>query len=706
MARAILHPGRNVWRVERAGRASVLIDGAAFFGAVRRAFLKARRSIFIVGWDIDSRMRLVGESNMANDGCSPVLAEFLGELVASRPDLHVYLLLWDYSIVYVNERELFPRLSLQWRTPPRVMLCMDNAVPFGSSQHQKLIVVDDSVAFTGGLDLALRRWDTSEHSPEHPGRIDVSGCGYPPFHDVQLMVDGPAALALAVLARRRWCRAHGTEPPIDPVGDPWPEDVPPQFTDVNVGIARTEPGFEGQLPVREVETLFLDSIDRAQRTIYIENQFMTSSEVANRLALRLRERPQLEVLAVSPRCYGSWIESRTLGDERIRFKRMLEQAGGSRVRVAYPAVNDGTVTVDTSVHSKVMVVDDRLLRIGSANLNNRSMAVDTECDVAIEAGTDAERAAITSIRNLLLADHCGVDEHTMALAIDQHSSLIAATDRFASNGHRLCPVEDSEPSDSMLTDVLGEIVDPKGPLTAKVIWNRIGTRAKQVGSAIFVVGAAVVLLSVLWYFTPISEFATPRRAADLLSAAAGSPWAPAWVILAYLVGGLIAFPVVVLIVATAATFGPWPGFPYALTGVLASALLTYLLGGWLGRDAIRRMLGSRYARIQREVEQRGLLAVAAIRTVPIAPFTLVNLVAGACAIAPIDYLVGTTIGMLPGLIAASLLGRELAALLSDFSAEKLAVLLLIIVGWVAIAWSAQSIVIRLRRRATRPRSTL
>src|SRR5918992_3939714 len=117
MESRILLPGRNVWRIEQAARAAVLVDGAAFFGAVRRAFLNAQRSIFIVGWDIDSRTRLVGDGNDASDGYSPVLAEFLSELVATRPGLHVYLLLWDYSLVYAMERELFPRLSLQWRTP-------------------------------------------------------------------------------------------------------------------------------------------------------------------------------------------------------------------------------------------------------------------------------------------------------------------------------------------------------------------------------------------------------------------------------------------------------------------------------------------------------------------------------------------------------------------------------------------------------------
>jgi phospholipase D1/2 len=135
MGSTILQPARNVWRIEDAARAAVLVDGASFFGAVRQAFLNAQRSIFIVGWDIDSRTRLVGEGIDPDDGYSPILAELLSELVETRADLRVYILLWDYPMVYAQEREMFPRLSLQWQTPSRVMLCMDDAVPFGSSQH-------------------------------------------------------------------------------------------------------------------------------------------------------------------------------------------------------------------------------------------------------------------------------------------------------------------------------------------------------------------------------------------------------------------------------------------------------------------------------------------------------------------------------------------------------------------------------------------
>src|SRR5262245_18602242 len=274
---SFLRPKHNVWRIERASRAAVLIDAAAFFDAVRGACLKAERSVLVVGWDIDSRTQLVGDSGTAADGYASGFADFLTELVATRPDLRVDLLLWDYSLLYAGEREPLPRLSLGWRTPDRITLCIDNSVPFGSSQHQKLVVVDDAVAFSGGLDLTIRRWDTTAHSAENRHRVDPHGRPYRPFHDVQMMVDDDAARALALLARERWCRAHGGPPEVEPHGDPWPEIVRPDFTDVEIGIARTQPRFDHEEPVYEAETLFADSIDRAEREIYIENQFLSSA---------------------------------------------------------------------------------------------------------------------------------------------------------------------------------------------------------------------------------------------------------------------------------------------------------------------------------------------------------------------------------------------------------------------------------------------
>ena len=403
-----LRPNHNVWRIERAARAAVLIDAAAFFEAVRGACLKAERSIFVVGWDIDSRTQLVGADGRPADGLPSSFADFLSDLVRTRPDLHVHLLLWDYSLLYAGERELLPRLSLGWRTPERVTLCIDNSVPFGSSQHQKIVVVDDAVAFSGGLDLTIRRWDTTSHSAENRQRVDPSGHPYRPFHDVQMMVDGAAARALAQLARERWCRANGGVPQVEPHGDPWPETVRADFTDVDVGIARTQPRYDGEDAIREAETLFVDSIDLAEREIYIENQFLSSPLIADRLADRLGRCPELEVVIVAPRSHNSWVERHTMRNGRIRFWRRVHAAGGNRVRLVYPAVEQGGHATDTMIHSKVMVVDDRFLRVGSANMNNRSMGADTECDLAIEARSDRERTAILEIRNRLLGEHCGV----------------------------------------------------------------------------------------------------------------------------------------------------------------------------------------------------------------------------------------------------------------------------------------------------------
>lgn len=700
MGSTILQSGRNVWRVEPAARATVLVDGASFFAAVRKAFLNAQRSIFIVGWDIDSRVRLAGVA--PDDGYPLLLSDFLTALVQERPELEVYVLLWDFSIIYAGQRELFPRLSLQWQTPSRVTLCLDDAVPFGSSQHQKLIVIDDALAFSGGLDLTLRRWDTPEHNPHEPARVDASDRTYPPFHDVQMMVDGEAAHALAMLARRRWCRAKGTEPAFAPVGDPWPKDVQADFTDVRIGIARTEPAFNGQGKVSEVERLFHNSIECAQESIYIENQFISSLDIAKHLAQRLRERPKLEIVTVSPRSYTSWVVTSTLGSRRGDFVQLLRQAGGKRVRMTYPCVDDGRAVVDTMVHSKVMVIDDKVLRVGSANLNNRSMGVDTECDLVIEAHNDADRAAIRRVRNQLLGDHCGVDADTVASMLGQHGSLIAAADRLSAYGHQLCPLElsETEPPGEISAMIEG-VVDPKQPLSVPQLWKRMRDKAPTVtGTALAIIAVLmfILVLTVAWHLTPISEFVTGGRLNAMLASISESAWAPLWILLAYLIGGAIAFPVTILIIATVTVFGPWLGFLYALVGMLASASLMYGMGAWLGRDTLRTTIGPRWEKVRREIDNRGVLAVAAIRLIPVAPFTFINLISGACSIAFVDYLAGTFIGALPGLTAISLLGREITSLLTDLSLNNVVRLALALLVWIAVVWAAQKAVTRLRER--------
>ncbi|MDU7521470.1 MAG: phospholipase, partial [Roseomonas mucosa] len=210
---ALLQPGRNLWRLAQAERATLLPDAAPYYDALRKALRNARHSIQIVGWDIDSRTPLAGPSGRVEDGLPETLGPFLSALAERNPDLRIRLLLWDYSVLYAMERELLPVLALRWNTPPNVELCLDDTVPFGASHHQKIVVVDGAIAFAGGLDLTIRRWDTAEHDPDNPLRVDPGGTPYPPFHDVQMLVDGPAAADLAELVRRRWARAACEELP-------------------------------------------------------------------------------------------------------------------------------------------------------------------------------------------------------------------------------------------------------------------------------------------------------------------------------------------------------------------------------------------------------------------------------------------------------------------------------------------------------------
>jgi phospholipase D1/2 len=693
----MFRPGQNVWRIERADRATVLIDGAAYFGAVRQALLKAQHTVLIAGWDIHSRTRLVGESGTADDGYPEIFVDFLTALCAERPRLEIRLLLWDFSLLYATERDAFPTYTLRWNTPPRIRLCMDDAVPIGSSQHQKLVIVDDAVAFSGGLDITIRRWDTSAHRLHDSQRVDPAGKPYGPFHDVQMVVDGAAARALSHLLRERWaCAALERLPaPVtqgDAQPDTWPDGVAPDFTDVDVGISRTQPRYEEQVQVDEVERLFLDMIDRAERTIYIENQYLTSVKIAERLAQRLRDKPQLEALIITPKRPDSWLEVHSMVMGRIRFTRILEEAARGRVRLMYPEVSDGEQHAATMIHAKVMVIDDCVLRIGSANLNNRSMGTDTECDLTIDAANDAERERIVHIRNTLLGDHCGATADEVAAELVDRS-LLQVAGQLSRNGHRLCRVEDGAPDNFEITRYINGVADPERPIGAEeFVSNMLGgyipSRHAATVLRLVAVGALVLMLALVWHFVPLAQ---PGAVGELFEALAQSRWAPFAVVAAFVIGGLVCFPLTVLIAATAAAFGPWVGFAYASVGALTSAVVVYGVGAAIGKRTLRDILGPRLNRVRQRVAKRGVLAIVAVRLLPIAPYSIVNLVAGASGISLIDFVAGTLIGLAPGMLVISALGHQLARILIAPTATDLALLAAAVIGWIGLSVGAQMV---------------
>jgi uncharacterized membrane protein YdjX (TVP38/TMEM64 family) len=363
------------------------------------------------------------------------------------------------------------------------------------------------------------------------------------------------------------------------------------------------------------------------------------------------------------------------------------------------------------IHSKIMIVDDRFLRVGSANMNNRSMGADTECDLAIEAGGEGERAAeartaIVDLRNRLLGEHCGVAAADVASALARHGSLVAAADTLSANGHSLRSIDDGRPDRGIVSRLAERIADPARPLRLgrlagllpRLLLSRSRGMARGPGLAIALVGAIFVMLTLAWQVTGLSGLAEPEQVQELMSVAAGKRWAAAVVLMAFVVGGAVAFPVSIMILATAAVFGPWLGLLYATAGAWTSALVMYGIGTRFGQEALSRLLGTRWDRAREHLHRRGLLAVVAVRVVPVAPFTLVNLAAGAAGVRLVDFVVGTVLGMGPGLVAMAFLGDRIVQVVAHPGAGEIMLLGLGVAAWIALALAAQTVVSRLGGR--------
>src|SRR5690606_29477086 len=225
---------------------------------------------------------------------------------------------------------------------------------------------------------------------------------YAPFHDVQAAVSGPAARCLGELVRERWRRHTGEElAPPPPLEELWPVGAPVDVHDVDVGLIYTDP----TRTRRGTEAVLVRAILEAQRHIYIENQYLTSRALTEALSARLAERGGPEVFIVAPRRCEGWLEESTMGVLRAEVLAELVAADRERrLRAVYPLVE----SLPVFVHSKLLITDGRLAYVGSANFTDRSLGFDTECGLAVEAGSrDDVRDAISLFRDRLLGEHLG-----------------------------------------------------------------------------------------------------------------------------------------------------------------------------------------------------------------------------------------------------------------------------------------------------------
>ncbi|MGZ6037593.1 MAG: phospholipase D-like domain-containing protein [Phenylobacterium sp.] len=445
----LLQPGSTCWRRETSARAALIVDMADYFDAAMAAMRKARHTVHLLNWAFEPQTLFHPQP-----GCTGPqddrIANFLKRLSKDNPNLDVRILCWQSALPVAATQNWFPLADRKTFAGSDVNFVLDGKLPMGASHHQKAIIIDDAIAFCGGGDIGPDRWDTPHHLDGDPRREKTRHAhgnaenDFDSRHEVMGVVEGAPAKALGALFRDRWARCTGETPPEPPTVRPaWPVQIKPQFNAVEVGLSRTHGAWKHHPEVREVESLHLESIAQAKRCIYMENQYFTSPLIAGALARRLEERDGPEVVLIGTEHSPSFFDQATMDRTRVKFIEILKRADKhGRFQAYSPVTTLGRIII---VHAKLTIIDDRLLRIGSANINNRSMGFDTECDLSFEATGRAgggNRGEITRLRTRLLAHWLGCDEAIVEAAARKAGGVGPGLETLRQAGYaRLRPIE-------------------------------------------------------------------------------------------------------------------------------------------------------------------------------------------------------------------------------------------------------------------------
>jgi phosphatidylserine/phosphatidylglycerophosphate/cardiolipin synthase-like enzyme len=475
----ILQPGRNCWRLEAADRLALLLDSAEYFAALKAALLRARRSIWILAWTFDPLTRL--SPDVVTKSRDPEHADRLGlvlrRLTALNPGLDVRILAWDMPPPIAASLLFAPQRGQAFFADSPVKFRLDNSVPMSASQHQKAVIIDGRIVFISGGDMGPDRWDTCHHADHDPRRRLPNGRRYPARHEVSMLVEGHAALAMADHFAERW-RVATNEPlsAFPPEAEsPWPPEVRADLTHQKLAIARTVAPWKGRPGAFENLRLHLDAIAEARDLIFLENQYLTSPLVVEALAMRLLEPNGPEIVTVGPAESPSYFDQLTMDSARVAAIERLRQVDpGGRFHAFTPHTPGGGPVI---VHSKVSIIDDRLLRIGSANLNNRSTGLDSELDVAFEAQPGEAgavcRTAIAAFRNRLIGHYMERSAAEVAAAEAEAGSLGAGVRKLDTTiPARLPFAECKEPGPFARFVAKWHLGDPTTPQDAWNPWNR------------------------------------------------------------------------------------------------------------------------------------------------------------------------------------------------------------------------------------------
>jgi uncharacterized membrane protein YdjX (TVP38/TMEM64 family) len=380
---------------------------------------------------------------------------------------------------------------------------------------------------------------------------------------------------------------------------------------------------------------------------------------------------------------------------RIEFKAILEKGiDANRVKLTYSSIEDmqGRKAYKR-IHSKVMTIDDKYLVIGSSNLSNRSMTLDTEIDTVLYGNTPQNKEKIAQVRNDLLAEHTGRALDDMPALFESMYPVEALMHNQIAHGYVLTEVRDEVFTEHSVKNVFRALSDPEEPLISVPTLDgaALPARNPRRRSIMIMIGVTIVAVlgGLMFWASQSIEWLSSDSINAFLEKSRGTYFALPTVLLVYVIGGILFFPVTVLSLAVAAIFGPIWGPIYGIMGALLSSAILFGIGKVSGNAGLRKIGGPKVAAVDEKLKRSGIVGVAAIRMLPVAPFSLVNLVAGISSIGIIQFLIGTFLGMFPPMIAKGLVGDSIAQIWQNPSVETISYLAGGIVLWGLMIWGSQ-----------------
>ncbi|HKK48117.1 MAG TPA: VTT domain-containing protein, partial [Alkalispirochaeta sp.] len=412
----------------------------------------------------------------------------------------------------------------------------------------------------------------------------------------------------------------------------------------------------------QIFRLYRDLVYAANDRIYIENQYFSSNEITEALISRLQEPQGPEVIILMSRELPDALGRMTMGvNSTLHLARLIAQDRFNRLGV-FHLVSANAISPNVKVHSKTMIVDGTLVTLGSANISRRSFSLDSELNVTFRIADSAP-----SVEDRLVAQHTGLSEDQWRARVQRHEGsrrsamrerieewdgLEDGRDQILANAPRHVPQEILDRFDM-------DQPPPQETVFQRIVrsnpWGII-SRTRRVWGSFLV---AVVILGAIFYASRTDfDIRVVLQSIDNINSQ--RPLLGALLTIgAFWLTMMVFVTIVVPIVFFSALHGPLLGIVYSTLGIFSGAAIFYAIGrafhtaSWLDRyHAVRRAK----AQLER-IKPYGLWAVAISRMVPSGPFLVVNLVTGLLGFSPMQFLAGSAVGLLPGIIAFSVFGE-------------------------------------------------